>query len=113
MAKRIFLKIELSPAEDVLLKKKYARGIAKLIAKHVLLDLEFELPRNDAAVQSRRELIAHIARVGNNINQLSKVMNTAALEGRITEETAVKLQAILLDISDQIESYAPHAHQIL
>jgi hypothetical protein len=111
MPKRIFLKIELTPAEDDLLKRKYRRGIAARLAKRILLDLEFESPRNNAAVQSRRELIAHLARVGSNVNQLSKVMNTAALEGRITEKTAVKLQAILLDISSQLESYAPaHAH---
>jgi hypothetical protein len=108
--KRKFLRIQINPAEEAILKRKYGRGVAARISKQMLLGLKVELPRDSAAIKSRRELNAHLALIGNNINQISRAMNRAALEGHFSPDAGLQVQAILLDIFTQIVKYK-HDHR--
>jgi hypothetical protein len=98
MPKRLFLKIQLTRAEDAELKRKYDRGAAGKMAKQFLFHIPVDLPRNRAAVKSRRERNAHLAHIGNNINQIARQVNRAVIEGRFEAEMGERLEALLFGI---------------
>jgi hypothetical protein len=61
-----------------------------------------DLPRSRTAVVARTQLAAEIARVGNNLNQISRRVNQSMLMGILDAGHAVTLQATLLLLSEQL-----------
>jgi hypothetical protein len=88
--------------EELKQVRQFPRGYASKMFRAVLSGHRKDLPRNRDAVDARTHMAAQIARVGNNLNQISRAVNESMLTGGLHAEHAVKLQAALLLASDQL-----------
>lgn len=76
-------------------KRKVASSIRKLALGH-------KPPRHSPAQDIRREKLNALARIGNNLNQLAKAVNTANLTGDKVDP--VRVLAKLVEIQDALEN---------
>ena len=75
------------------------RGVSTSIRA---LALGQPVPRRSPALETRRELLLALARIGNNLNQLARAVNTANLTG--SKVDALRLLAKLAEIQEQVEN---------
>jgi hypothetical protein len=66
------------------------------------LALAQNAPRRSPALEIRRGLLLAVARIGNNLNQLARAVNTANLTG--SKVDALRLLAKLVEIQEQVEN---------
>ena len=66
------------------------------------LALAQKAPRRSPALETRRELLLALARIGNNLNQVARAVNTANLTG--SKIDAVRLLAKLVEIQDALDN---------
>ena len=60
------------------------------------------VPRRSPALEVRREMLLALARIGNNLNQVARAINTANLTG--SKVDAARVLAKLVEIQDRLES---------
>src|ERR1035437_524046 len=66
------------------------------------LALGQKAPRRSPALETRRATLYALARIGNNLNQLARAVNTANLTG--SQVDALRLLAKLVEIQEQLEN---------
>lgn len=76
-------------------KRKVASSIRNLA-------LGQKAPRRSPALETRRELLLALSRIGNNLNQVARAVNIANLTG--SKIDTVRLLAKLVEIQEQVEN---------
>jgi hypothetical protein len=66
------------------------------------LALAQKAPRRSPVLEARRELLLALARIGNNLNQLARAVNTANLAG--SKVDTLRVLAKLVEIQEQLEN---------
>lgn len=98
--RRRVLRIRFSDPEWTRINATFpVRGVSTSIRA---LALGQPVPRRSPALEIRRGLLLAVARIGNNLNQLARAVNTANLTG--SKVDALRLLAKLVEIQEQVEN---------
>ena len=95
------LKIRLSDVEWAHVQNVFPKRAVGTSLRALALDLAIRFPQRNESVDVRRDLTRHLARIGNNLNQVARGINRAVLTGEKIE--AVKILVELAAIRAAME----------